>query len=74
MSVHSEDAEIAFYREILGFRPYWSGGMKQDRVDWVSQQVPDGHDWLESMRVRCRWVHRRRRRTVWVLNHLSMAW
>jgi catechol 2,3-dioxygenase-like lactoylglutathione lyase family enzyme len=49
MSVHSKDAEDAFYREILGFRPYWFGGMKPDRVDWVSQQMPEGHDWLEYM-------------------------
>ena len=34
---------------LLGFRPYWYGGMKDDRTDWVSQQVPDGHDWLEYM-------------------------
>jgi catechol 2,3-dioxygenase-like lactoylglutathione lyase family enzyme len=49
MSVHSKDAEDGFYREILGFKPYWFGGMKPDRVDWVSQQVPEGHDWLEYM-------------------------
>jgi hypothetical protein len=23
--------------------------MKTDRTDWVSQQVPDGHDWVEYM-------------------------
>ena len=49
MSVHSKDTENAFYWEILGFRPYWFGGMKPGVVDWVSQQVPDGHDWLEYM-------------------------
>jgi catechol 2,3-dioxygenase-like lactoylglutathione lyase family enzyme len=49
MSVKSRETEDAFYREILGFRPYWFGGMKPDRIDWVSQQVPDGHDWLEYM-------------------------
>jgi catechol 2,3-dioxygenase-like lactoylglutathione lyase family enzyme len=49
MTVKSRDAEDAFYRSILGFRPYWYGGMKPDRTDWVSQQVPDGHDWLEYM-------------------------
>jgi catechol 2,3-dioxygenase-like lactoylglutathione lyase family enzyme len=49
MRVHSQDAENPFYREVLGFRPYWFGGMKPDQVDWVSQQVPDGHDWLEYM-------------------------
>src|SRR6266702_6082750 len=47
--VHSREAEDKFYRELLGFRPYWFGGMKDDKVDWVSQQAPDGHDWLEYM-------------------------
>ncbi len=47
--VHSREAEDKFYRNLLGFRPYWYGGMKDDKVDWVSQQVPDGHDWLEYM-------------------------
>jgi hypothetical protein len=23
--------------------------MQDDKIDWVSQQVPDGHDWLEYM-------------------------
>jgi len=42
--------EDTFYREILGFRPYWYGGMKDDAPpSWVSQQVPDGPDWLEYM-------------------------
>jgi catechol 2,3-dioxygenase-like lactoylglutathione lyase family enzyme len=40
--------EDTFYRDILGFRPYWYGGMKDDAPpSWVSQQVPDGPDWLE---------------------------
>jgi len=47
--VHSREAEDKFYRELLGFKPYWYGGMKDDKIDWVSQQVPDGHDWLEYM-------------------------
>ena len=47
--VHSREAQDKFYRELLGFRPYWYGGMQDNKVDWVSQQVPDGHDWLEYM-------------------------
>ena len=47
--VHSREAEDKFYRELLSFKPYWYGGMKDDKIDWVSQQVPDGHDWLEYM-------------------------
>jgi|SRR5579872_1332005 catechol 2,3-dioxygenase-like lactoylglutathione lyase family enzyme len=47
--VYNREAEDHFYREILGFRPYWHGGMKDDVTDWVSIQVPDGTDWLEYM-------------------------
>jgi catechol 2,3-dioxygenase-like lactoylglutathione lyase family enzyme len=38
-----------FYKDILGFRPYWHGGMKDDQTDWISLQVPDGTDWVELM-------------------------
>jgi catechol 2,3-dioxygenase-like lactoylglutathione lyase family enzyme len=41
--------EDAFWRGILGFRPYWYGGPKPDTINWVSLQVPDGSDWLEYM-------------------------
>lgn len=47
--VHDRAAEDKFYRDLLGFRPYWFGGMQENQIDWVSQQVPDGHDWLEYM-------------------------
>ena len=47
--VRDRAKEDTFYRGVLGFNPYWWGGMKDDKVDWVSQQVPDGHDWLEYM-------------------------
>lgn len=49
---HDQSAEDTFYRALLGFRPYWHGGMKDDALDWVSQQVPDGTDWLEYMLVK----------------------
>lgn len=41
----------AFYRKLLGFRPYWFGAFEPGKVDWVSQQTPDGRDWLEYMMV-----------------------
>lgn len=47
--VQSADKENTFYRDLLGFKPYWFGGMKPGQIDWVSQQVPNGHDWLEYM-------------------------
>jgi catechol 2,3-dioxygenase-like lactoylglutathione lyase family enzyme len=47
--VHNRAVEDTFYRDLLGFKPYWYGGMVEGRVDWVSQQSPDSHDWLEYM-------------------------
>jgi catechol 2,3-dioxygenase-like lactoylglutathione lyase family enzyme len=47
--VYRRDAEDHFYSDILGFRPYWHGGMKDGETDWVAMQVPDGTDWLEYM-------------------------
>jgi catechol 2,3-dioxygenase-like lactoylglutathione lyase family enzyme len=51
--VHDRAAEDKFYRDLLGFRPYWWGGWKPDvKIDWVAQQCPDGHDWMEYMMTR----------------------
>ena len=47
--VRDRAKEDTFYRALLGFRPYWYGGMNDTKIDWVSQQAPDGHDWLEYM-------------------------
>jgi catechol 2,3-dioxygenase-like lactoylglutathione lyase family enzyme len=47
--VHSRAVEDTFYRDLIGFRPYWFGAMVDGRVDFVSQQAPDSHDWLEYM-------------------------
>jgi catechol 2,3-dioxygenase-like lactoylglutathione lyase family enzyme len=49
LMVHDQAKENTFYRELLGFRPYWHGGRTEDKADWVSQQVPEGSDWLEYM-------------------------
>lgn len=51
LMVHSRAAEDTFYRDLLGFRPYWAGGPKPGIIAYVSQQVPDGSDWLEYMLV-----------------------
>ncbi len=47
--VQDADKENRFWRETLGFRPYWHGGHDDASNDYVSQQVPDGTDWLEYM-------------------------
>jgi catechol 2,3-dioxygenase-like lactoylglutathione lyase family enzyme len=49
--VHDRGLEDGFYRKVLGFRPYWFGGNEHARPTWISQQVPDGRDWLEYMLV-----------------------
>jgi catechol 2,3-dioxygenase-like lactoylglutathione lyase family enzyme len=49
--VHDVDKEVAFYRDIIGFRPYWHGGPTEDSNNWTSMQVPDGTDWVELMKV-----------------------
>jgi catechol 2,3-dioxygenase-like lactoylglutathione lyase family enzyme len=50
--VHDAAVEDAFYQTLLGFRPYWHGGMKDDVTQWMSFQVPDGTDWVEYMMVK----------------------
>jgi catechol 2,3-dioxygenase-like lactoylglutathione lyase family enzyme len=46
--VHDRALEDTFYRDLLGFRPYWWGG-RGGKVEWIAQQCPDGHDWMEYM-------------------------
>ena len=31
-----------------GLPPYWHGG-RNGKTEWISQEVPDGTDWLEYM-------------------------
>lgn len=47
--VHDRAEEDHFFRDVLGFREGWQGGMKDDRTDWIDMQVPDGTDWIEYM-------------------------
>lgn len=47
--IHDRAREDLFFRSVLGFRPYWFGGMRDDVPTWISLQVPDGTDWLEYM-------------------------
>lgn len=47
--VHNPALEDGFYKDLLGFHAYWHGGMKDDVTQWISLQVPDGHDWVEYM-------------------------
>ena len=49
VTVQDRAAADRFYRDILGFKDIWHGGIKDDRTDWVDMRVPDGTDWLEYM-------------------------
>jgi len=68
--VHNRDAEDRFYRDLLGFRLYWHGGMEPDKTDWVAMQVPDGTDWLEYMLGH---PEHPDLRLMGVLNHISLG-
>ena len=47
--VHNRANEDRFYKDVLGLRPYWEGGMREDHPTWISLQLPDGLDWIEYM-------------------------
>ncbi len=68
--VYRREAEDHFYRDLLGFRPYWHGGMKDDETDWISMQVPDGTDWLEYM---LNQPEHPDLRLTGVMNHISLG-
>ncbi len=70
MLVRSREKEDAFYRDILSFRPYWYGGMKPGKIDWVSQQTPESHDWLEYMLTGGEDISQHQ---LGVLNHFSIG-
>jgi lactoylglutathione lyase len=47
--VKDRAASDHFYKEILGFKEIWHGGMTNTQTDWVDMRVPEGTDWLEYM-------------------------
>jgi catechol 2,3-dioxygenase-like lactoylglutathione lyase family enzyme len=57
------------YRDILGFREFWHGGMTDERTDWVDMRVPDGTDWFEYMLN----VRNPSQRTLGVMNHMALG-
>jgi catechol 2,3-dioxygenase-like lactoylglutathione lyase family enzyme len=74
--VRNRADEDHFYRELLGFRPYWFGAMQPGHLDWISQQVPNGHDWLEYMMVgdgSDSPADHVNERQIGVLNHFSLG-
>jgi catechol 2,3-dioxygenase-like lactoylglutathione lyase family enzyme len=76
MAVRDRAKQDGFYRDMLGFRPYWYGAAHEGAVDWISQQVPDGRDWLEYMMVgpgSTTPFSKVDQRQLGVLNHFSLG-
>jgi catechol 2,3-dioxygenase-like lactoylglutathione lyase family enzyme len=69
VTVQDQAAADRFYRDVLGFKAIWHGGMKDDRTDWVDMRVPEGTDWLEYMLN----VHNPSPRTLGVMHHLALG-
>ena len=57
------------YRDILGFREFWHGGMTDEQTNWVDMRVPDGTDWYEYMLN----VNNPSIRTLGVMNHMALG-
>jgi len=58
-----------FYKDILGFREIWHGGMSNKDTDWVDMRVPEGTDWLEYMLN----VHNPSPQELGVMHHLALG-
>lgn len=69
LTVRDRAAADKFYKDILGFKQTWQGGMKDDRTDWVDMRVPEGTDWLEYMLN----VNNPSPRTLGVMHHFSLG-
>jgi catechol 2,3-dioxygenase-like lactoylglutathione lyase family enzyme len=67
--VKDQAAADRFYKDILGFKDIWHGGMKDSRTDWVDMRVPDGTDWLEYMLN----VHNPDPHTLGVMHHFALG-
>lgn len=69
--VKDAEAENKFYRDLLGFKPYWHGGRTDNGpADWMSNQVPDGTDWLEYM---LNIQPNATAKTIGVMDHMSLG-
>jgi catechol 2,3-dioxygenase-like lactoylglutathione lyase family enzyme len=68
--VRDRASEDHFFKDILGFRSYWHGGMKDDKDDWVAMQVPDGTDWVEYM---LNISPNADKHTLGVMNHIALG-
>jgi len=68
-TVSDRAAFDALYKDILGFREFWHGGMTDDRTDWLDMRVPEGTDWFEYMLN----VKNPSQKTLGVMNHMALG-
>ena len=47
MMVSNLNADLEFYRDVLGFQEIWRGSMDSVYVSWVHMKVPDGDQFIE---------------------------
>lgn len=69
VTVEDRAAADRFYKDILGFKITWYGGMSSDRTDWVDMRTPEGSDWLEYMLN----VHNASPRQLGVVHHFALG-
>jgi catechol 2,3-dioxygenase-like lactoylglutathione lyase family enzyme len=69
VTVKDREASDHLYRDVLGFKDIWHGGMTDDRTDWVDMRVPEGTDWLEYMLN----VKNPTPKTLGVMHHLALG-
>ena len=69
VTVHDRTAEDRFYKDLLGFKMIWHGGMTDSKTDWVDMRVPDGTDWLEYMLN----VHNPSPKQLGVMHHFALG-
>lgn len=69
VTVKDRAAADRFYKDILGFKETWHGGMSDQRTDWVDMRVPDGTDWLEYMLN----VHNPSPKSLGVMHHFALG-
>ncbi|MGH9405819.1 MAG: VOC family protein [Terriglobia bacterium] len=67
--IRNRAAEDSLYKNILGFRVMWYGGMTDSRTDWVDMRVPNGANWLEYMLN----VNDLSQRTLGVMHHFALG-
>lgn len=70
--VQDRTAMDHFYKDVLGFRPYWHGGMQDNETNWVAMQVSGryGTEWIEYMlNISPNADHH----TLGVMNHVSLG-